>query len=529
MNEQERLRTLQEATDLRFARLVARARQGKILAFTLATKDDYQTNWHHKLTAQYINKFIRKEVRRLIILEPPRYGKSELSSRRLPALLHGIYPNDEVLLASYNADLANDMQIDVQRIMDTERYRNIFPYSRITPDGSKSQYARSRNEHELIPVEHNKDYWTPNCEMTFDGGDFKPIGSFHSAGVGGSFTGKGGKWIFIDDPVKNWEDADSAAFREMQWDWYRSTMRTRLEKDACILITMTHWHRDDLVGRLLDLQHNDPDADKWEVLKIPAIKEREHDPIMWEQDPHNTGDPRDKREIGDPLWPGKFTIEDLKATRASSGERIWSALYQQEPIATGGNIVKAAWFNERLMPTTEGIATQVQIISIDTASKDKTISDYYVYSLWGRHNANRFLLDQERGRWDFPTACRKLIEFCERHPRAGRKYIEAKANGPALFQTLKSKVTGLIEVEPIGDKVARLNAVTPELETNTYIPDPQFHPWVKAWLKEMTEFPYGSNDDQVDTASQALHILQTQGPTYAPTSGHGSGFIYESS
>lgn len=491
--------------------LIARARDGKLLSFTLATKDDYQTSWHHKITAVMLNRFIRKEIRRLIILEPPRYGKSELSSRRLPALLHGIFPNDEILLASYNADLASDMTVDVQRIMDTERYRQIFPYSRITPDGSKSQWSRSSNNHELIPVDWAKDAWRPNCEMQFDGNKFKPMGSFHSAGVGGSFTGKGGKWILIDDPVKNWEDADSKSFRDTQWDWYRSTVRTRLEKDACILLTLTHWHKDDLAGRLLELAKNDPEADKWAVLKLPAIKDNNENPL-------------DPRELGDVLWPEKFSAEDVKATKASSGTRIWSALYQQEPVSEGGNIVKREWFKYyRVIPP----KLDVTIISCDTASKDKNISDFYSYQVWGRTLTDRYLLYQFRGRWAFPMACDKLVELCKLFPAAGRKLIEAKANGPAIVQTLKKKVTGLIEVEPTGDKVARLNAVTPEMESgNVWLPDPEIFPWIEDFLTEITDFPYGTNDDQVDACSMALHHLQSGGAVRAPISGHGSGTIY---
>lgn len=506
---------------------ITKARRGGLLSFTLETKPDYEVNWHHNLTTNYLNRFIKKEIKRLIILEPPRYGKSELSSRRLPALLHGIYPNDEILAASYNGDLAADMTIDVQRIMDMESYQRIFPMSRITPANSKSNYARSSVEHELIPMEDNGKLWIPKI-----GSDKKPIefdrskgfiiprGSYRASGVGGSFTGRGGNWLLLDDPIKNRQDADSKAFRDVLWDWYRSTMRTRLEKDASVCITLTTWHEDDLIHRLLKLARTDSDADQWQVLRLPAIKEGED---SWFKKFHLVPNV-DIRKEGDALWPDKFSLADLRATKPSVGTREWTALYQQRPTPEGGNLVQGAWLKRYKVPPTQ--FDQI-IISCDMASKDKTSSDYYVYQAWGRKHADRYLLYQLRGRWPFPEACRKLVELAKMYPKAGRKIIEAKANGPAVAQTLRSKMTGIIEREPDGDKVARLNAVTPEMESsNVWIPDEDENPWVHDFIDEMTSFPNGANDDQVDAASQALVELRKGGPIYAPTAGHGSGQIY---
>ncbi len=491
---------------------VEKARRGGLLAFTLLTKPDYETNWHHKLTTHYLNRFAKREIKRLIILEPPRYGKSELSSRRLPALLHGLYPNDEILAASYNSELASDMTIDVQRIMDHEIYQRIFPISRIMAPNAKGNYARSSIEHELIPLEDNEKFWRPKT-ATFDKskGFIIPRGSYRAAGVGGSFTGRGGNWLLIDDPIKNRQDADSKAFRETLWDWWRSTIRTRLEKDACICITLTHWHQDDLVGKLLKLAKVDEEADQWTVLKLPAIKEKEA----------NDYDPR---EVGQPLWPAKFPMKELLSTRASIGSREWSALYQQSPTSEGGNIVHVEWLKRyKSVPNN----MEVEIISCDMAAKDKTTSDYYVYQVWGKKQADRYLIYQMRGRWSFPEACRKFVEICQMYPRARRKYIEAKANGPAVAQTLRGKISGIIEREPDGDKTARLNAVTPEMESgNVWIPDPEEFPWVSDFISEITSFPAAEHDDQVDACSQALIELQLLNPVYAPSAGHGSGTIY---
>ena len=124
--------------------LLDRARRS-LLAFTLYTKPDYKLNWHHRHMCEILKKFISREITHLMVFMPPRHGKSELTSRRLPAFLHGLYPDDEIITASYNSGLAADMCAAVQRIMDTEKYINLFPNSRITPEGSRSSFKRSSN------------------------------------------------------------------------------------------------------------------------------------------------------------------------------------------------------------------------------------------------------------------------------------------------------------------------------------------------------------------------------------------------
>lgn len=491
--------------DLEQAKLITKARAGNLLAYTKLTFPAYEINWHHQTTAQHLNRFIRGEIRRLMIFEPPRYGKTELSSRRLPALIHGLYPNDEILAASYNSDLAADNTIDVQRIMDTPPHRMIFPHSQITPEGTISKYARNSNEHELIPY---KDLKTGELQ--------RPAGSYRSAGVGGSFTGRGGKWVLIDDPIKNREAADSQTFRDMLWDFYTSTIRTRLEGDAGILLTMTRWHNDDLAGRLLNLAKSDPNADQWVVLTLPAIKETDDA----EYDP---------REIGDPLWPGKFSLESLIATKASIGSRDWSALYRQTPNIEGGNIIRSEWikyYGGRNQPQKPKRFDQL-IQSWDFATKDKQKSDYAVGQVWGRVAANYYLIHQVRGKWPFPTACRQLVMVTRDYPNSTKKLVEGKANGPAVVQTLKNTIPGLVEVEPTGDKVARLNAVSPLYESgNVWYPDPEIAPWIVDHVSELCDFPRVVNDDQVDTASQALNFLRMATPLQMPVAGHGSGVIF---
>ena len=163
--------------------LKERALKGDILSFIKYTKPDYEISWHHKVICKYINRFISGEITRLMIFIAPRHGKSEIISRRLPAFIHGLDPNAEIMACTYNAELAGDMTKDVQRIMDRPDYHSLFPNSRITPEGSVSKYARNSTEHELMPIA------IPNQPPIY------LKGKYRAQGVSGSFSGRGGNCL----------------------------------------------------------------------------------------------------------------------------------------------------------------------------------------------------------------------------------------------------------------------------------------------------------------------------------------------
>ncbi|MCA1800356.1 MAG: terminase family protein, partial [Actinobacteria bacterium] len=288
-------------------------RRRSLLEFTKHTfgeSPSYDVNWHHKLVCDKLDEWVDGDLDRLIITMPPRHGKSELVSRRLPAYLLGRFPSDNIIGTSYGGSLARRMNRDVQRIIDSRRYREIFP-NVILPRSTdiktgQTGYVRTTNMFEVIGYK----------------------GAYISAGVGGSITGMGGDWVIIDDPIKNMQDAMSQTMRDKVWEWYSSTLYTRLESGAKILVTLTRWHSDDLTGRLIEQAKNSPDGDKWEVLSLPAL---------------STGsraeeDQRD--EIDQALWSAKKDAEALKRTRESLPGKVWSSLYQQNPTPDDGSIWK---------------------------------------------------------------------------------------------------------------------------------------------------------------------------------------------
>lgn len=436
--------------------------------FVLYVDDNYRMNWHHRLLCDYLDKLACKEIRRLMVFMPPRHGKSELVSRKFPAYLLGRNPDTSIISCSYSADLASRMNRDVQRLIDSEKYAELFPDTQLSNQHTRrfyeTRYTRNNNMFEVVDKK----------------------GTYRSSGVGGGITGMGGEYIIIDDPVKNREDADSATMREKVYDWYTSTLYTRLEKDGCILLTLTRWHEDDLAGKLLKAAQEG--ADQWTILELPAVCEYPPKPY-------------DVRQEGEALWKWKYDEEALEKMKVTVGSRDWAALYQQHPTPGEGGTFKREWWNYyKVLP--DGLYDFVQ--SWDCTFKDAQSSDYVVGQVWARKGSSRYLLDQVRGRMSFTETLRAIRSLSAKWPQAIRKLVEDKANGTAVIDVLRKEIPGLIPVEPEGGKIVRANAVTAVAEAgNIYLPDPSIAPWVHDFVEEHAVFPNGANDDQVDAQTQA--------------------------
>lgn len=269
--------------------------QGSLAKFTEYTKPDFQTAHHHKVITEKLEAVERGEIDRLMIFAPPRHTKSELASRRFPAWYLGRNPNKQIITATYAGDLASDFGRDVRNIVREREYSNLFP------DVSLRDDSKAANR------------WHTNKG-----------GVYVSVGVGGAITGRGADIALIDDPLKNRKDADSETIRDSIWDWYTSTLYTRLMPGGAIVLIQTRWHEDDLAGRLLEQQKHG--GDQWEIINLEAI----------------TNEGTDKEEA---LWPAWYPIEALKRIQANVGAREFSALYQQKPQPEEGVYFKREWFN----------------------------------------------------------------------------------------------------------------------------------------------------------------------------------------
>lgn len=190
------------------------------------------------------------------------------------------------------------------------------------------------------------------------------------------------------------------------------------------------------------------------------------------------------------------------------GTKWFNALYQQRPSAQEGGDIKRAWikyYRKADLP----VRFDEEIQSWDATFKDTAKSDYVVGQAWGRKAADCYLLHQVRDRMDIITTMEQILKMSIRFPNTFAKYVEDKANGPAIITMLQSKISGMIPVEPEGGKPARLVSVAPMFEGgNVYFPHPDEAPWVTDLVEELVTFGSAANDDQVDATSQALSKLR---------------------
>lgn len=471
-----------------------RAAMTNLADFTLYTYDHYLMGWFHRTVSKALDDFlaavIAKQSPRLIITAPPRSGKSEEVSRRFPAYALGRYPFLQIIATSYSVELTMQLNQDVQRIIDNEKYHELFPgttlQGSVFAPKSPISYARKTD---LFQVVNNR-------------------GQYRSTGVGGPITGMGADILIIDDPVKDREAARSATIRNKTWDWYTSTAYTRLSPGGGVIIMATRWHCDDLIGRLLARMQSG-EGETFQIVNFPAIAEEDEE----------------FRKKGEALHPERFTVADFQRIRENIGEMDFAALYQQHPLPEGGAMFKEAWL-QYYTPETKPRRFDALVMSWDMTFKGTASSDFVVGQVWGRAGGNFYLLDQVRGQFDFVQTLDQFVHLSDKWPDVVRKLIEDKANGPAIITTLRDKISGIIPVTPKESKEARANSVTTLWEAhNVYLPDPKYWPWVaKEFLPELLSFPSSAHDDQVDAMTQALNDMKIKGRGIHPSNLQYLGF-----
>jgi len=305
------------------ARRVAR---GRFIDFAQYMDDHYTPDPFHEKLGEIFDEIVAGKLQFVIINAPPQHGKSKACSELLPAYWLARRPNDPVVIASYNADLAHAKSREARKILQSDPFGNLFGAQATLDD--------------------------PPVEMSADSGAvdnwrlMAPYsGGVRATGVGGGLTGNAALLGIIDDPLKDIREAQSDTVREALWAWYRTVFRTHINEGGAIVIIMTRWHPDDLVGKLL-AQAGIENADKFKVFRFPAIAEpqaiRDQNNkflglAMGEPDPIG-------RAPGEPLAPQRFSLQALLALQSTLGPAFWGALYDSVPRLREGNWFKREWF-----------------------------------------------------------------------------------------------------------------------------------------------------------------------------------------
>lgn len=373
-----------------------------------------------------------------MIFAPPRHTKSELASRRFPAWYLGRHPNHQIISTTYSGDFASDFGRDVRDIVASEEYNKLFPEIGLRADSS-----------------------AVNRWQTTGGGIYV------SVGVGGPITGRGAHVAIIDDPVKNQQDADSETVRESVWNWYLTTLKTRLMKNGAIILMMTRWHEDDLAGRILK-----EEGGEWEVLKLPAITD------------------------GKALWDEWFPLEELETHKKH--KRTWEALYQQNPTPDEGVFFRRE--SIKRFQIGEQPEHLHKYITSDFAVTEKASADYTVLGTWGVDAAGEWwLLDVYRAQTTMDVWINALIDrFDGVMAFFGEKGLIKNASEPFLTNQMRQrgKYARLEWINRPRDKVAMAGPLRGMVETGMiHIP---LTDWGEDVVTEMLKFPAGEHDDCVD-------------------------------
>lgn len=371
-----------------------------------------------------------------MVFMPPRHGKSELVSRYFPAWAFGRHPDLSMIASSYADDLISRMNRDVQRIIDSPRYRTVFPEIGLNAKNirttAQGTYLRNSDIFEIVG---NK-------------------GVYRSAGVGAGITGMGADILNIDDPVKDAKEANSETVRKSVWEWYTSTAYTRLSPGGGVLLTMTRWHVDDLAGRLLEAMRKG-EGDQWKIINFPAIAVADEP----------------NRRAGEALHPERWPLDYLDSIKRTVGEYNWQALYQQSPTTPGGSIIKKdqwRWYDLEEERKNRTFSQWAIFLTADTAFKKGEDNDRSVFQAWCATPERLLLLGGDCGKWEFPELKERAKVFYERWAvlqpqRRVEFFIEDKASGTPLVQVLNDAGIPVVPWTPKeykfpDGKVERMNA-----------------------------------------------------------------------
>lgn len=453
-----------------------------LIPFTQRINPRYSAGWVHQDIARRLERFSREVAEgkspRLMILMPPRHGKSELASRMFPAWHLGHYPEHEIIACSYNVSLAMSFSRKVKEVFVDPGYQSVFT-TRLHPD-----------------FQANEEWGIAGTR-----------GGYVAAGVGGGITGKGAHVLLIDDPIKNAEEADSADVREKLWDWYGSTAYTRLAPGGGVLVIQTWWHDDDLAGKLQTAMASDPEADQFEIVKYPAIAEHdeylddETDLIVYDEPPASG---RMLRKKGEALHPERYDLVKLNRIRKTIPNRFWAALYQQNPVPDDGAYFTKEQFRQGALPPLKRANVYV---AFDFAISEKKHNDYTVGSV-GLQDENDILHVADMVRFKSGDAffiVESILNLCQKW--YSPNLILGMEDGQiyrAIESLLKKRMRerkfypSVVLLKPITDKQARARPLQGRMQQGM-VSFAEGAGWYDAARTEMLRFPAGVHDDQVDS------------------------------
>lgn len=443
------------------------------------TKSTYEAARFHREVAEALEAVERGEITQLIFAMPPRHGKTQLATKNFAAWLSGRHPEWNIAVASYSDTMAEDMGADTRAIMTGGPFKQVFTAHKLRRGGTSKSNIQTDKGGRLVFV-----------------------------GRGGALTGRGADALLIDDLYKDHEEARSQTIRDQAWNWFTKVAMTRRMGKKLVVITMTRWHSDDIVGRITDPEnpcYNAIEAKKWKIIRLPAIAE-EDDPLG--------------RAEGEVLWPERFDMDFMQ-----SQQRLdplgFAALYQQRPTVADGVLFRRETIQ---MYQPDDLPSELRIYcSSDHAVATGQRNDYTVMFKVGVDRQNNiWVLDCFRAKVAADKAVEAMLAMASGKQKpllwwAERGHI-SKSIGPFLRKRMLETGTyiNLVEVTPATDKEQRAQSIVARVAMGkVYFPSGKL--WTEKVVNEMLAFPSGLHDDAVDALAYIGLGLQSQ---FAPGRDH---------
>jgi predicted phage terminase large subunit-like protein len=428
----------------------------------LASRGQWVTAPHLNILTQKLVDLEQRRITRLLVEMPPRHGKSNLCSQYFPAWYLGRNPNHNVILASYETGYASTW-------------------------GEKARDTLSEYGGAVFGLAVRRQF-NKASDWRIDGHE----GRMRCVGVTGGITGRGANLLVIDDPIKDALEAASETYRNRAWNWYTSTARTRLEPNAVVVVIQTRWHQEDLIGRLR--KQEALGGERWESLTLPAICEQPGDAL--------------NRQPGDALWPWRYTAEALLTLKRTIPEHWWNALYQQRPTPPGGALAKTIWFKP-VHARPAGHAIRCRFWDVGGGEQEgRSDPDWTVGALVARKGHEFFIEDIIRVQMSSGDVDKLILQTAQRDGKAVliREEQEPGSAGKAIINFRKRTLAGFNYkgVPSTQEKALRWQPMLIQAEVgNMFMVVSR---WNDAFLAEVGDAPYGSNDDQLDAVSGAFAV-----------------------